>query len=236
MVASDHKINLAANLFFDIQKKDIPTMISSLFLLLTVPMANAYINMGVSCADFVVEGGAVEEVCAYHEEQGPSIATMEDGEVEYIGDYVDTFNILQLSDNMTQADFDTMTTNYTSFMTGLVVEVTRFTTQEGCQVTVDGTMCEECVVCGANSTDISVDCTTVPEGRMVECESVDAVFFPFEGYMPLAAMADNATVAPAGTLAPDDTIEDADADSASNQPMAVYFVSALVALAAIVQL
>ena len=156
-------------------------MIRSLAFLFALPLAHASVGIGISCEQFVVEGGAIEEVCAEHQMVGPSPAMVNDT-VEYIGDYVDTYNILELDDSTTAEEIEAMPSNYTDYLSGLIVEVTRYSAG-GCEVTINGTACEDnCEVCGDNSTSVSVDCSAVPGGRAVNCEPVDNVYFPFAGY------------------------------------------------------
>ena len=171
-------------------------MIRPLFFLLAFPLAHAATSIGISCEQFVVDGGAIEEVCAEHQTLGPDPVMVNDT-VEYIGDYVDTYNILELDDSMTAEEIEAMPANYTDYLSGLIVEVTRFSA-EGCRVTINGTECVNCEVCGDNSTSVSVDCSAIPGGRVVECEPVDNVFFPFEGY----ALADTSEEDGPGTNAP----------------------------------
>jgi len=142
----------------------------------------------ISCEQFVVDGGSVEEVCAEHQMMGSSAMG---------GDEDHIYNILEL-DNMTADEMETMTGNYTQYLSGLVVEVKIMGTTGSCEVTINGTACANCEVCGDNSTtsdvgvtaddSVSVDCSAVPGGRAVECEPLDNVFFPFAGYV-----LDNAT-------------------------------------------
>jgi hypothetical protein len=156
-------------------------MIRSLAFLLMLPVAHASAAIGISCEQFVVDGGAVEEVCAEHQMYGPSPGLINGTDVEYIGDYVDIYNILELDDSVTAEEIEAMPGNYSEYLSGLIVQVTRFQ-EGGCEVTINGTACANCEVCGDNSTSVSADCSAIPGGRAVECEPLDNVYFPFEGY------------------------------------------------------
>lgn len=156
-------------------------MITTLFLLVSLPLVRAYINIGISCQEFLVDD-ASELVCAHHEEQGPSIAAVNDTHVEYVGDYIDKYDILDLDMNMTLEEVESLMTTYYDYLAGFTIQVTRFTEKEGCEVSLNGTLCSNCEVCEGNTTAISVDCSVTPGGRIVECEPLDDVFFPLEGY------------------------------------------------------
>ena len=158
-------------------------MIRSLVFLLALPLAHASVSIGITCEQFAVaEGRDIVGVCAEHQMTGPSPAEI-DGTVEYIGDYVDTYNILALPDSINaEIEEAILLGNYTDyFLSGLIVEVTRFNAG-GCQVTIDGTACARCEICGEKtSASVSADCSSIPGGRAVECEPLDNVYFPFEG-------------------------------------------------------
>ena len=150
--------------------------------LLALPFAHASISIGISCEQFIVNDGlAVKEICAEHQMIGPS-PVMINGTVEYIGDNVDIYNILELEldDGIAAPEIiGPMLANYTDYSTGLIVEVTRFSAPGGgCDVVISGAACANCHVC--DSTSISVDCSVVAGGRAVECEPLDSVFFPLE--------------------------------------------------------
>lgn len=176
-------------------------MIRSLlvFFFLALPqLAHASVAIDISCEQFVVDhtsGGAIKDVCAEHQMYGPSPAiTINDTfvVVEYNGDYVDIYNILlDLNDTVTVEELREMSTanyatDYPDYLSGLLVQVTRFE-GGGCEVAINGTACTNCEVCGGeNSTFVSADCSAIPGGRAVECESLDEVYYPFEGYYAVA--------------------------------------------------
>ena len=163
----------------------IRSSLAVVFLLAFLAPAHADVSVGISCEQFVVDGGSVEEVCAEHHTIGSSSDTVENIGSTLGADYImaDTYNILELDNNMTAEEMESMPGNYTKFLTGLVVQVKQLSSSEGCEVTINGTACTNCEVCADNMTSsVSVDCSSVPGGRYVQCEPLENVFFPFKGY------------------------------------------------------
>lgn len=156
-------------------------MFRSLVFLLAVPFADGYARSGPSCEEFLVDGGTMD-VCAIHTEIGPSPAEM-NGTIVEVGDYMDTYEIMELPDDgsVTPDDILSMSVNYSDYLTGTTIEVTRFSSG-GCEVKLNGDACANCEICEGNSTAVSVDCSVVSNGSLVECEPLENVFLPLEGY------------------------------------------------------
>ncbi len=164
-------------------------MWGSFLLLLSLPLVNGYAGIGAACQEFLTTNGgdATQFVCAYHEFYGPSIAVIED-EVFYVGDFIDIYNIAELGDDMNPEQVESMDPSSLN-ISGYIIQVTRFTEVEGCQVSMGGTNCTGCEVCTTvdGSPEISVDCSAVQGGRSVQCEPVGKVFYPLEGFSRAAS-------------------------------------------------
>jgi hypothetical protein len=152
-------------------------------LLLALPFAEGYALSGTRCEEFLVDGWTVKEVCARRSEVGP-IPAMENGSIVEVGDFKYAYDIIILPADGSITAADIMSWNLDdveSMSSGISVKVTRFSAG-GCEVRINGAACAACEVCGANGETVSVDCSVVPDGRVVECEPLENVFLPLEGY------------------------------------------------------
>jgi hypothetical protein len=119
------------------------------------------------------------DVCASYSATSPSPAMFENGTVVYMGGYTHYFYIYQ----STAEGFQEGDAGFpVEADTNIEVLIAR-DDDDSCTVTVimaDGTdtTCSSCSYCGNDEAKYSTDCTNIENGRMVECESADVVFFP----------------------------------------------------------
>ena len=186
------------------------TYLTVLLLAVVLPQSAhsfAEFNPLISCTDIEImdmENGSAGEaetvrVCSPYEIYGPSPIFIENatGEFnEYSGGWDHYFTIYNASAEGLEEGFSE---NFpVEASANLKVHVRR-DDDNTCQVnvtnTVDGTVqaCNSCLYCGDHSQPVSeqmscmlcgtysADCTNLENGRMVNCESIETVFFPFTG-------------------------------------------------------
>ena len=155
----------------------------------------------VSCIDITTEGSESFRVCSPNEIYGPSPISFENatGEfTEYAGGWTHPFIIY----NASAEGFDENTPNmqgdpFPAEASANMRVTVRREDNNTCSVTVLNTAngmdyaCNSCTYCGdfneppenqmgcVTCGTYSADCTNLENGRMVECESIATVFFPF---------------------------------------------------------
>jgi hypothetical protein len=95
-------------------------------------------------------------------------------------------------------------------------------------VAMDGEACSSCSYCGNEK--FSADCTNLPNGRIVQCESINPVFFPFTSgalvvpkvasFLPSNVPSDVPSNAPSNTpsIAPSNTPSETSSNAPSESP------------------
>jgi hypothetical protein len=160
------------------------SLISSLALLLalfpTTVNAAALYNPFVACKNITAEGESFK-VCATFSAFTPSPAQFENGTVVYLGGWSDHFTIYtSAAEGFTEGE--------EGFPTQAATNITVLVDRDDnnvCNITVttaNGTssLCKSCSFCGDETLmpSYSADCTNIWNGRMVECETTETVFFP----------------------------------------------------------
>jgi hypothetical protein len=123
------------------------------------------------------------EVCAINYQEGPSPAVMEGTDnttvTTYVGNYIHDFLLyayFEGADGTPQLEVEKQ------HHVGFNVRVERNGTSNECLVVaVNKKACNSCTFCATSETDgdtYSADCTNLPMGRNVTCESTLNVFFP----------------------------------------------------------
>lgn len=154
--------------------KNLEAIVGVLFLSLRhlVVLADLEADVTVQCDTATMDDGKVSELCFTHSGYVPSTVNLQDrGNVdfggfavsyEYWGGLAAGTNILHL-------------TNASSYYTGYAVHIDW---TDSCTVKVNNDLCSDCVICSDKV--VSVDCTVVPLGRSVNCESIEPFFFPLD--------------------------------------------------------
>lgn len=150
-----------------------------LLLLLTILFsseASIYYSPILSCADFADDLGNQQSICSTSSGWGPSPGMLENGTVIYIGSYGRQYEywvgLPEGTDTTTLGADDSE--QYSMGVTTVIQW------EEGgapCTVTVNDVACLSCTFCEPDV--YSADCSNAPNGRVVECASLDPVFFPF---------------------------------------------------------
>lgn len=171
-------------------------MIRSFALLLALQLVHSMVESAsssdVTCENFTIpDEGIIEEVCAHH-----IFATESFNDT--ITDQVHTYNILKPV-NRTAGEFPNCGDGI-----GIFVELAQRPSEGTCDVTINGAPCANCEHCDPNLGYVSVDCSVVPGGRVVECESNDYVFYPIEGYVSTNALTDDSEESPSSEQDPTD--------------------------------
>lgn len=181
----------------------------------TVDSAAAF-NPLVSCKTITPTDGESFEVCASFGSTTPSPAQFENGTTLELGGWSYNYNIYHpVADGAVEGDEDFPSEAYV-----MNVLVTRSDAGD-CNVTAtppgeNMTMCSSCTYCGNETGDdtlYSADCTNLENGREVECETTDVVFFPFT-----AAAIPNVTIPDDGPSFNNPTNTSDDGGSDGNNP------------------
>jgi hypothetical protein len=131
----------------------------------------------VACDTLKAEDGSSFDVCYLYSSETPSPGQLENGTVIYIGQYVNTYDVL---DDVSAGD----TVNNTDDILLFTIEVGRDSQSDQCYVSVSPIEtfgpCQSCAYCGDEK--YSADCTNIPNGRNVTCEpslyAESPIFFP----------------------------------------------------------
>lgn len=135
----------------------------------------------MTCADMDLGGGGTasrsqHHICAIVSTQVPHAAIQPNEELaaqeetEFIGGYHYTYTILPMDDNNQQNNNNSTKTT--------IIKIGRTDGDEKlCTgVTINNQPCQRCVYCENDL--FSADCTNIPNGRNVYCESIVPIFYP----------------------------------------------------------
>jgi hypothetical protein len=155
--------------------------VASLLHLLVGSQAYVAISDGLVCDTIPTDPSF--EVCAISYQEGPSPAVMEGADnttvMTYVGNYIHDFLLyasFEGAEGTPQLEVEKQ------HHVGFNVRVERNGTSNECLVVaVNKNACNSCTYCASSETDgdtYSADCTNLPMGRNVTCESTLNVFFP----------------------------------------------------------
>jgi hypothetical protein len=160
-----------------------PTLLlSALLSVVSIQVADGYafLDPTVTCQIQIIEGVS-QRVCATYEGFGPSPADI-NGTIIYEGPTGYSFEFYKGLPNGT---FSYNVTDSSKYLLDYTVGVQW---ENGtCQVKVNETQCTSCSVCVASTNGdltgekLTSDCTNIPHGRVVNCESA-YIYFPLKQF------------------------------------------------------